>query len=474
MRIIVLLIITTLSFTNCFTQKLISEEKLTADFDYAVQELRLQHQGFYNYVDKNKTDAAIDALRSALSAPMTRLEFYQIIRELVGLMNEGHGAVDLPRWTMIKTGLSKSFLPIAVKFVNRELIITQNFGEPIKGLTKGTKLVAINGEPIAEIMNTLMPLIATDGFNETSKFEWIGGGNLSLLYRLVYGKRATFQLEIIEPGNEKSKMVNIDAIRYTAFKSKNAQFKPKYFSYHRFNFQQINDSIGYLSIPSFGNDDIDYENFYRAQFRKIDSLKIKHLIIDIQRNGGGEEGNENLLFSYLVEERIQKYKRVTMLPKPYEINKNGRSYKLDKWELKGAIAERGTFTCFSDYFSELEYALPDKANIYRNKLYILISGYTFSGGAEFASMIKMTNRGIFIGEETGGAYEGNVSGYSETVKLPNTKIAINIPTVHFQINVSPEVRGRGVIPDHQAPQTWEDYLEGRNTKLEFAKKLIVN
>ena len=86
----------------------------------------------------------------------------------------------------------------------------------------------------------------------------------------------------------------------------------------------------------------------------------------------------------------------------------------------------------------------------------------------------MTNRGIFIGEETGGTYEGNVSGYSEYVKLPNSKIKVKIPTVHFQINVEPKIKGRGVIPNYEVPQTWKDYLNGRNTKKDFTIKKIIN
>lgn len=62
----------------------------------------------------------------------------------------------------------------------------------------------------------------------------------------------------------------------------------------------------------------------------------------------------------------------------------------------------------------------------------------------------------------------------ETVKLSNTGITIDIPTVHFQINVLPEIRGRGIVPDYEVPQTWEDYLNSKNSKLEFTKKLIMN
>lgn len=474
MRIIILFIIASLVFTDCFSQRQLNERKLQRDFDYAIQELRLQHQGFYNYLDKDKTDSEISLIRNEITESTTKLEFYQKIRRLLALMNEGHGSVDLPKWTMIKTGISKSFLPLGVKYLNQELIVTQNFGKNISGLTHGAKLVAINGEPISKVVDRLMPLIATDGFNKTSKFEWIGGVNLSLLYRLVYGKKKKFELEVIKSIGEKSQLIVIPAIRYTTFKSKNAKFQRQNINYKKFTFEQLNDSVAYFSIPDFNLETLDYASMYEKQFQKIDSLKIKHLIIDIQANTGGEEGNENLLFSYLSTKRIKKYKKVTMLPKPYEANKNNEGYKFDKWELKGSIAERGEFTLYSDYYSELGYDSPNSEHIYENKLYLLTSGLTFSGGAEFASLIKMSNRGVFIGEETGGTYEGNVSGYTETIKLPYTGITIDIPTVHFQMDVLPAIRGRGIIPDYEVPQTWEDYLKGKNSKLEFAKRIIMN
>ena len=291
---------------------------------------------------------------------------------------------------------------------------------------------------------------------------------------MTHEKTKTFKIEIIEPNSKESKTILIPGIRFKAFKAKNAKFKGFQFSYNYFKLEQLNDSIAYMCIPSFSSRKNDHEKFYRKQFKTIDSLKIKHLIIDIQANGGGTEGNENLLFNYLSTEKIKKYKKVTMLPKPYQKNKDDKGYKFDKWEFKTAIAERGEFTLSSHYYSDLGYSPPNQKYIYKNKLYLLTSGFTFSGGAEFSSMIKMTNRGIFIGEETGGAYEGNVSGYTETIKLPNTRISIDIPIVHFQMNVSPEIKGRGVIPDYQVPQTWDDYMNKRNAKLEFTKKLIMN
>lgn len=463
-----------LLFQFGFSQKQFKTEKLVADFDFAVEQLHSLHQGFYNYEEKIVVDEEIEKLKKEIDSPMTKLEFYEVMRKLLEIMNEGHGSVDLPKWTMLKTGLSKSFLPLTVKFLYADLIVTQNYGDNVQNLSKGCKIVSINGKSIKEITDRLLALIPTDGFNETSKYEWIGGVNFSLLYRLVYGKNETFSLEVIEYGTEKRKKVLLPAIKYTKFKSKNAKYPAKLFEYNTFTYKQINDSIGYLSIPNFYSSEINFPTFYQENFTKIRKQGIKHLILDIQGNVGGIEGNENLLFHYLSSNVIKKYREVTMMKEAYVKNQNKKDYKFDKWQLKDTIAYRGEFTCYSDYFSDLGYEKPNDEHIFKGKLYVLTSGVTFSGGAEFASLIKMTDRGIFIGEETGGAYEGNVSGYSEKVKLPHTKIKFDIPTVHFKMDVNPKKIGRGIIPDYKVPQTWEDYMKNINSKLEFTVDLIEN
>lgn len=449
-------------------------EKMKADFDFLVKELQQKHQGLYEYLGRDETNRQLDSIRRSLDEPQSKLDFYKTLRYTIGLTNEGHSAIDLARWDLIKLGLSKSFLPTGVKFLGDTLVVTQSFAKRNEQLKKGDRLIAINGHSIDEIKQQLFPLIPTDGFNQTSNYAWSSGVSLSLLYRLAYGKEKHFELEVEEFGTAKRKTVDLPAIRYTDFKGKNASFPAYHFNYEDFALSQINDSTAYLCIPGFGDDDLDYDDFYRKQFSRIDSMNIRHLIIDVQYNGGGTEGNENLLFSYLLHSPIKKYKRVTMLPDPYEKNKHKEDYRLDKWELKDSLAERGAYTLYSDYYSDLEYQAPDSALIYDGKLYVLISGKTFSGGAEFASLVKMTNRGLFIGEETGGAYEGNVSGYAEYIELPHSKIEVKIPTVHFQVDVDPTQKGRGVLPDFEVQPRWGDYMNGQNTLEKFAIDLITH
>lgn len=77
---------------------------------------------------------------------------------------------------------------------------------------------------------------------------------------------------------------------------------------------------------------------------------------------------------------------------------------------------------------------------------------TYSGGSEFASMAYSQNIGAFVGQETGGGYYGNTSGYREEFVLPHSKIQVEIPALQFKLNVEEKIPfGRGVIPHYGNP-----------------------
>ena len=106
-------------------------------------------------------------------------------------------------------------------------------------------------------------------------------------------------------------------------------------------------------------------------------------------------------------------------------------------------------------------------------LYVLISPITYSGGSELSNMIYTNDLGIFVGEETGGSYFGNTSGYSEELTLPHSKIMIDIPSLQFEMNVKETIPfGNGVIPHYEAIPSFKEYLNNENVALNFVLRLI--
>jgi hypothetical protein len=112
-------------------------------------------------------------------------------------------------------------------------------------------------------------------------------------------------------------------------------------------------------------------------------------------------------------------------------------------------------------------------NKFKGNVYVIISPITYSGGSEFSNMMYSKGLARFIGQETGGGYFGNTSGYSQNLTLPNSKITIEIPALQFVMNVEPKLPfGSGVKPNHEVIPTINQYLSNENICLEHTLKLI--
>jgi C-terminal processing protease CtpA/Prc len=85
--------------------------------------------------------------------------------------------------------------------------------------------------------------------------------------------------------------------------------------------------------------------------------------------------------------------------------------------------------------------------LFKGRLVVLAGGDTFSGGAELASMLYHTHRAVFVGEEVGGADQGNTSGYRWTLVLPNSGMKLTCLCCNFAWRGQVGPQSRGVQPD---------------------------
>ncbi|HEV7782541.1 MAG TPA: S41 family peptidase, partial [Chitinophagaceae bacterium] len=132
----------------------------------------------------------------------------------------------------------------------------------------------------------------------------------------------------------------------------------------------------------------------------------------------------------------------------------------------------GTFTLLEEFNDELKIQQP-KTNRFKGKVYFLIDGRSGSATAEFTAVAHSNHLGVFIGEETGGAYEGGNGGSFLHFELPHSKISIQSPLICYENAVhDPRVKGRGTIPDHDVPWKLNDALNAVDTQLEFVLDLI--
>ena len=105
---------------------------------------------------------------------------------------------------------------------------------------------------------------------------------------------------------------------------------------------------------------------------------------------------------------------------------------------------------------------------------MLTSGLTYSGGSEFATLLKNYTKALFVGEEVGGGYYGNTSGNRIVLKLPNTQLNIGIPILKFVLStpIDNNPIGHGVLPDYYVQPNISQFLEGYDAEMEYVKKMI--
>jgi C-terminal processing protease CtpA/Prc len=142
----------------------------------------------------------------------------------------------------------------------------------------------------------------------------------------------------------------------------------------------------------------------------------------------------------------------------------------DRKNVKQELAREadGTFTLKGD-----GKPFTPKANRFRGKVYIVFNGRSASTTSEFLAVAHANRIGTFIGEESGGAYEGGNGGSFVHLSLPHSAIQVNTPLLYYDNAVgTPREKGRGTMPDYVVPFTIGSILNHTDEVGEFVKELI--
>jgi C-terminal processing protease CtpA/Prc len=235
-----------------------------------------------------------------------------------------------------------------------------------------------------------------------------------------------------------------------------------------------------MKIRGFSNG--NYRKFYKESFKKIGALKTEHLILDLRDNGGGRIAEIDYLYSFLTN---KKYKLV----EDSEVNSRLPYFKYLMSNTTPMVVKASTVVLspiiiaqnliktkkkdgkiyYNFRFSKEKD--PHPLN-YKGALYVIINGNSFSASSLLSNHLKANKRAVFIGEETGGAYNGCVAGIYKIHEMPNSKLKIRMGLMQIESSYKQTPDGYGIMPDVEIVPTIEDRNQHKDPELDWILNAI--
>ncbi len=505
----------------------IAPSKLKKDVTNVQKQLVKMHPDLYWYISKEDLNKKFDSLSKTLNEPFTPNEFFFKISPIVASVHQGHMGVSMVTLTSpdsLKKKYKGSVNPLEnfeYEYLNNKLFIKKNKSKTDTILQVGTEIVDINGIKPLDVLKKYRSTFTSDGYNESgipkffarrlnsfyvNELGFVDSIKINAVcadttfYHTVKrtfkeSKKSKKDLALKEKDTLKNtKIVQKDTLpklskkeqkiknKAIAQQNKKAYKKQRLFGYNyksktfskEIIFPVASDStISILKIRDFTDGKI---KVYDSIFSTIKKHNVQNLIIDLRGNPGGRLNEIHKLAQYLNDTTF-------VFTQPATITKRTTYFNLLKGKspvttffsipfvtiystIRGLKASRNDLGELKVPIKSSRISKPKPLN-YKNNLYVITDGMTFSAAAIISSHLKGRNRALFVGDETGGTFNGTVAGVMPIVKLPHSKLKLRVGLMTIKPEQQTEKEGYGVLPDVYIKPTEEDFLSEKDVELEY-------
>ena len=471
-----------------------SIKDLHLDIDKAFNSLKRHHPKLYQYINKDSLDYKIDSLKRVIDQPINSKVFYNKIAPVLASIRQGHISISPQTQRFTKKEYKRikkktfEFYDIDFAFLDSKLWVVKTRGKDRDFV--GSEVLKIDNDSVSKLIKQYRKTFTSDGYNTT-----LYNNALGRYFKHFYYKDKGFlnQLEITfkkqdvvfkklfkrvpKKTNEKDSLVKKNKpYKHLKKKKRRQGYMAKLNQYTRnMSFLGKDSLVAYVKIRSFTNG--PYRTFYKSCFEKIENKNCQNLILDLRDNGGGRVAEIDYLFSYLSNTPYQFTKQAEVtgrLPAYKYIMSNKRYLAIKAIGVVFApviIAHNliKTHKKSGKIYYKLKYArfnLP-KLKAFKGRIYVLINGNSFSASSLISTHLKATQRAVFVGEETGGAYNGCVAGIYRDLQLPKTKLNMRFGLMQIETPYTQHPDGFGVKPNVIITPTITNYLANEDPQINW-------
>ena len=179
---------------------LLTPAQASSDVALLRRALETIHPGLYRYVPKAQVDAGFARLEAQARQPTATLTLHREIARLVASIHCDHSKPELPDSIETWRQTNASHLPFRFRLIEGRMIVLSG------ALPKGAEVTAINGRPVAQILNAVAPLVAYDGDTDSAIAVKIaddsdlGGSDLEEYWPGLFGAPSQWNIAWKMPG----------------------------------------------------------------------------------------------------------------------------------------------------------------------------------------------------------------------------------------------------------------------------------
>lgn len=459
----------------------LSKEQMLKDFAVFQGIYEQANAGLYKYRSKQEIDSTFEANKAFIKEKTSYREFYNILWNVIDFTGSCHNTLTFPEDLDKTLNKKEIFFPLPLKYLGGKLYANFAYNK----ISVGNEIISVNGMEAQEFAKKIGRFVSTDGVNQSGKYANIETDWLPFYVYLVLGEQKDFEIEYQHKTAQKLK-ATLKAVDYTQFyKNFRKRHSKKYedkLEQEDYNYEYFKDmNAGLLTVRTFGlgnretKEHKKYAQFLDSVFTNLNQKETPYLIVDVRRNGGGDDPNDLLLYSYLTQrsfrENIEAFTLFNQIPfKEYYIYDDIKELE-DELKDEHNILRNGKY--YQNYAYN-KYWQPNN-NAFKGEIILLIDPYVASAASLFASMVKSDENTVLIGEETLGGYYGHTGHIPVDYGLPNSKFTLGFSIVDLKQDViilEDENFDAGILPDIEVIQSYEDFMNHKDTQLNFAIQYI--
>ena len=467
-------------------QTILSAAALQKDFDIMRKSYETLHPGLYKYADKSTIDGYFEDCKKALNHDQSLREAYLNFHKLTSKFKCGHAYPNFyNQEKFLKQELfeNKNCLPFRFQLINGRMLVVKSADST---LDVGLEIKSINGNSIAKIIKTLLPIVRADGSNDGKRLKLLEISGQYFEYFDIFfpmyfpDKTTDFEVVTFNLDTKKNAKINLKALNHVE-REKILKAKYQETKLAKTNFTWMNTETAIMQINTFENYDYKYNfnKFFLESLTEFQQKNGKNLVIDIRKNEGGNTSDMMKLIKFLTQKPLEfkdiqntwAFLKIDSTLQNYVDNKNWANVWFNKDAKNFTLLPSGQYKDKNlDKIITIE---PEKGLIPQN-VYLLTSPTNSSATYIMADIFKTHHLATIVGQTTGGNQKGITASAMFFMALPNTKIEVDVPLIGTDYDVAKARPNAGISPDVYVKPNIEDVKKGIDTEIEVVKKLILS